>query len=530
MKPIRINLTFAILASLACLLSLTWILLSIISFKTAEKDLLTQKNEEGRILLSSFVNLVPLPLIRLNDASPAGIFARRLVNERAITGLTVVNTGGGVMYRVTDKGEMDAALAEALRTGAASSLFSSDGRLLYRYSPLQDGPKIEGAARLTLSLAAERDRLARSRHLFLAYFIIDFLLLLGLGSFLLARIVVTPIRKLLAATERITAGDYSHMLHIPGCSEIVELSDSFNMMQMVLREKQEEVESHMHSLQKANVELQEAREETIRSEKMASVGLLAAGMAHEIGSPLSAIIGYAGILRDEMSHDPDRADYLRRIEQEAGRIDRIVRDLLNYARPSPPENERVDIAPFLGNVVDMLERQGVFKKVSLNLSIAEHLPMVCLDRHQLLQVLINLVLNARDAMPEGGVLELSAVADVMGTTPERSESASHFSVMGRRREDFGGVFRTPFPGGEDSAPCLRIVVSDSGEGISPESLEKIFDPFFTTKEPGKGTGLGLSISASIIDSFGGRITVESAQGQGSRFTIWLPACSAEEEP
>ena len=530
MKPIRINLTFAILASLACLLSLTWILLSIISFKTAEKDILTQKNEEGRILLSSFVNLVPLPLIRLNDATPAGTFARRLANERAIAGLTVVNTGGGVMYRVADMSGMDGALAETLRTGAASSRFSRDGRLLFHYSPLPDGPRIAGAVRLTLSLAAERDRMARSRHLFLAYFIIDFLLLLGLGSFLLARIVVTPIRKLLAATERITAGEYSHMLHIPGCSEIVELSDSFNMMQLALREKQEEVESHMHSLQKANAELQEAREETIRSEKMASVGLLAAGMAHEIGSPLSAIIGYSGILREEMAHDPDRADYLMRIEQEAGRIDRIVRDLLNYARPSPPENERVDIAPFLENVVGMLERQGVFKKVSLNLRIDGHLPMVCLDRHQLLQVLVNLVLNARDAMAEGGVLEISASADVMGTIRDRSDSASRSSLVGRRREDFGGVFRTTYPGGMDSAPCLRIVVSDSGEGISPESLEKIFDRFYTTKEPGKGTGLGLSISASIIDSFGGRITVESAQGQGSRFTIWLPACSAEEDP
>lgn len=530
MKPFRVNLTFAILASLACLLSLTWILLSLISFKTAEKDILIQKNGEGRILLASFVNLVPFPLDRLNDATPAGSFAVRLANERAIAGLTVVNPEGWPMYRVAEREGLDAGLTRALRTGDATSSFSKDGRLLYHYAPLRDGARIAGAARLTLSLAAERDRLTRSRHLFLSYFMLDFLLLLGLGSFLLSRVVVSPIRKLLAATERITAGDYSHMLHIPGCAEIVDLSDSFNMMQLALREKQEEVAAHVRSLQKANLELQTAREETIRSEKMASVGLLAAGMAHEIGSPLSAIIGYAGIMRDEVAHDPDKADYLRRIEQEAGRIDRIVRDLLNYARPTPAENERVAIAPFLREAMEMLEHQGIFKKIVLSLSVAENLPAVYLDRHQLLQVLINLVLNARDAMPGGGRLEVIATVDAMGTAYDRSESTGHIVTMGRRREDFGGVFRTPFPVDEFAVPCVRIVVGDSGEGISPASLEKIFDPFFTTKEPGKGTGLGLSISASIIDSFGGRITVESAPGKGSRFSIWLPACPVESEP
>jgi len=433
------------------------------------------------------------------------------------------------MYRVAEKGELDDGLEKALRTGLASSVFSSDGRVLYHYAPLKNGARVAGAARLTLSLAAERDRLTRSRHLFLSYFILDFLLLLGLGSFLLARVVVSPIRKLLAATERITAGDYSHMLHIPGCSEIVELSDSFNLMQLALREKQEEVAAHVRSLQKANLELNTAREETVRSEKMASVGLLAAGMAHEIGSPLSAIIGYAGILRDEVAHDPDKADYLRRIEQEAGRIDRIVRDLLNYARPTPAENERVDIAPFLREAMEMLDRQGIFKKMSISLSIAGDLPTVCLDRHQLLQVLINLVLNARDAMPAGGKLEVTATKDVMETAYERSKSTGQMT-LGRRREDFGGIFRAPFPVDEFAASCVRIVISDSGEGIAPESLEKIFDPFFTTKEPGKGTGLGLSISASIIDSFGGRITVESAPEKGARFSIWLPACPVESEP
>jgi len=528
MKPVRINLTFAILASLACLLGLTWILLSLISFKTAEKDLLTQKNGEGRLLLASFVNLVPFPLQPLADASPAGTFAARLSQDASFVGLLVVDPRGGTVYKVADRQGMDGGLAKTLQRGGPSSTFSGDGRLLFHYAPLRDGDRTVGAARLTLSLASERDRLARSRHLFLAYFIIDFLLLLWLGSYLLERIVVAPIRKLLTATERIAVGDYSHMLHIPGCTEVVELADSFNMMQLSLRNKQEEVSAHVKSLQKANLELQAAREESVRSEKMASVGLLAAGMAHEIGSPLSAIIGYAGILRDEVGGDPALADYLRRIEQEAGRIDRIVRDLLNYARPTRPEMERVDLAPFLRDAVDMLERQGIFKKIAITLRLDEELPVVILDRNQLLQVLINLIINGRDAMPDGGALEIRAAADVMDVTRGSTDSSASAVTMGRRREDFGGVFRSPYPTGDGAAPCVRITVSDSGAGIAGEHLEKIFDPFFTTKEPGRGTGLGLSISASIIDAFGGRITVESSPGEGSHFTIWLPAAQGEE--
>jgi hypothetical protein len=399
--------------------------------------------------------------------------------------------------------------------------------MIVRTAALRAGDRVVGAARLSLSLDREQERLLRSRRLFLAYFVLDFLLLLGIGSLLLTRIAVTPIRRLLAATERITAGDYGHPVHVPGSREIADLAASFNTMQESLRAKRDEVEQHLASLQEANRALQEAREETLRSEKMASIGLLAAGMAHEVGTPLSAILGFATILQEEIGDDPAKHDYLRRIDHEARRIDRIVRDLLNYARPAPAEYEEVAVGRLVADTLDMLRHQGAFRKVETTLEVAEGLPTLSLDRHQLMQVLINLLLNARDAMPDGGTLMVRArTGEFRPEVPAGPPNPARVA-MGRRREDFGGMFLKPFQGEGEKVPCVRIEVADTGQGIAPEHLGRIFDPFFSTKEPGKGTGLGLSICARIIDSFGGRVTVESTKGEGTRFTVWLPVSKSE---
>ncbi len=522
-RSFRFSLTFAILSSLACLLVLTWILLSLISFKTAEKDLFAQKNEEARVLLASFISILPSPESPFNDGCPAALLAANLARERDFAGLRVIDAKGVTVYSLADKRGVDTGLTATLKTGGESFTFSRDGNVLLRYKAIRAGDRITGATRLALSLSGEYERLNRSQHIFLAYFILDFFLLLAFGSFLLSRIIVVPMRKLLAATERISAGDYTHSVPVPGGAEIAELAESFNGMLAVLRSKKEEAEAYMKSLEKANSELSAAREETIRTEKMASIGLLAAGTAHEIGTPLAAIIGYAGILHEELADDEIKADHLRRIEQEASRIDRIVRDLLNYARPTAAEYENVDVPALLSETFDMMERQGIFKKLRTSLEVEKDIPRLCVDRGQLMQVLINLMVNARDAMPDGGELAVRAYSGELRLATEKEPEQPHFTTMGRRKEDFQGAFRASFLSGRSLTNCVKIEISDSGSGIDEQLLGKIFDPFFTTKEPGKGTGLGLSISARIIDSFGGRITVESAKGKGTRFVIWLPA-------
>ncbi|WP_243371429.1 ATP-binding protein [Geotalea sp. SG265] len=521
MRPFRISLTVSILSSLACLLILTWLLLSLISFKTAEKDLLHQKNDEGRILLAAFVDVLPTSLGNLPGDTIIRNFSARLAKEKDFAGIHVVDAGGRTIYSAGDFRNSDRQLQETLATGRATYAYSRDGRFIYRYAPIEAANKITGAARLTISLKRAQERLAGSRRMFVAYFVLDFLLLLGIGSFMLSRIVVVPVRKLLTATARIASGDYRHTVKVPGSAEIAELAESFNTMAEVLEQKRLEVERTVQYLEQANRDLQTAREESIRSEKMASVGLLAAGTAHEVGTPLAAIIGYAGILKDELKDDDVKTDYVNRIEAEASRIDRIVRGLLDYARPTQSQREQVDVPRLVNDTVGLLQEQGVLKRLNLSIASGGDLPCVEVDPHQLQQVLINLVINARDAMAAGGSLEIRTEL-VLGDVAPLLKQDSGGGIVGRRKGDGNNAFR----GGKLISQCLNgwvtISVLDTGEGIVAEHLEKIFDPFFTTKEPGKGTGLGLAICARIIDSFNGRIVAESETGKGTAVTVWLP--------
>lgn len=484
MKAVRFSLTFYILSALSALLVLTWILLSLISFKTAENDLFAQKGEDGRLLLSSIVALMPRPLAPPVPESAAAGYLSQLSRERGFSGLLVVDRAGRKVHALRDRGESDAALSAALTSGRSSFQLSGDGKLVRCYAPVLDAGEVIGGARLTLSLEAEQDRLLASRHLFLAYFVLDFLLVLVLGSLLLSRTVVHPVRRLVSATRRIADGDLGGTVHVPGSAEVAELCDAFNAMVLALREKRGEVEEKVASLNRANREIVEAKNEAVRSEKMASVGLLAAGMAHEIGTPLSAIVGYTGILAEELAGDAEKSDYLRRISAESLRIDRIVRGLLDYARPKEAARQEVELLPLMEKVVELLTAQGVLKRLEVSVAAEAGLPVVHADPHQMEQLLVNLVMNARDAMPDGGELKLS----------------------GRREGD-----------------RVLLEVIDDGEGMLPEHLPRVFDPFFTTKEPGKGTGLGLAIVARIAESCGGRISVESEPGKGSRFALSLPA-------
>ncbi|MDD2321178.1 MAG: ATP-binding protein [Geobacteraceae bacterium] len=519
MKKFRFSLTFAILASLSCLLVFTWLLFSLLSFKTSEKDLLVQKSEEARLLLAAFLHLLPENFDVTSDPASAARFADRLAAEKNFRGLLVVDRNGRELFRMADPKGVDARLRGVLSSGLESASLTGNGKTLSRYAPLRAGEGMLGAARLTLSLAPEYERLSRTRSLFLAYFLLDFLLLLGFGSYLLSRWIVLPIRRLLAATGKIADGDLGYRVPVPGGREIADLAEAFNTMLDALCHKRDEVNDHIRSLERINKELQAARQETVRSEKMASVGLLAAGTAHELGTPLAAIIGYAGILRDELRDDPEKSDFLFRIEQEAGRIDRIIRGLLDYAKPSCKDWEAVDMVDVLQSTIDMLDGQGAFRNIAVSLSDVEPVPLLHADRQELQQVFTNLFINARDAMADSGTLSIRVSVD--GDSKPDSVSRSGKAVRGRRKDDFRGVFSEPLHPGT-AAYYVRVDVSDSGVGIAPENLERIFDPFFTMKEPGKGTGLGLAVTARIVDSLGGRITVESLPGKGTTFTVWLP--------
>jgi signal transduction histidine kinase len=212
---------------------------------------------------------------------------------------------------------------------------------------------------------------------------------------------------------------------------------------------------------------------------MASVGHLAAGMAHEIGNPLGAVVGYLELLKGDLS-DPDQRDLVERSLAETGRIDRLVRELLDFAKPSAVVREAFDPAVLGREVLDLLRHQGVFDQRSLYDELPEALPLVRMDPHRLRQVLVNLLLNARDATTVGSAIRLA---------------------------------------GAGEGDWVRLAVRDSGIGLSEEVRAHLFDPFYTTKATGRG--LGLAICRRIVEEAGGRIEVNSTPGLGSEFQVWL---------
>jgi two-component system NtrC family sensor kinase len=387
------------------------------------------------------------------------------------------------------------------------------------------GALLVGAAGIIVLLPL-LDSPVRATVYLVALLAVDVTIFALFGRYLLRRRVLAPLDRLVDDVEAIAAGDYARRLEVGEAAEIARLAQAFNRMAQVLIAHQERLAENVRSLQETNRQLTEARDELLRAEKMASVGRLGAGIAHEVGNPLGAIMGYLGVLRRTVA-DTRQHEFIAAAEQEAQRIDRIVGGLLDYARPKETRSVTIDVNDVLQQTVDLLERQGQFGRVRLTVELEPVLPPVQADPHQLQQVLVNLLLNARDALrsTEGAAVWIH-------TARSRSRVAS--LLPARRRDDPPDVDyshrrrfhqlprlprENPVPPGWET---VLITVRDNGPGIPAPLLEQIFEPFVTTKEPGQGTGLGLAVAARLIDSMGGTIRAESRNGDGATFTIVLP--------
>ncbi|NLC71892.1 MAG: HAMP domain-containing protein [Desulfuromonadaceae bacterium] len=309
------------------------------------------------------------------------------------------------------------------------------------------------------------------------------LIIIGFGVILLGKNVVRPLESLNASTRRVAAGDLDCRITAEGPKEFASLAESFNAMIHSLREKRREAESYIRELENTNRELGETREELIQAAKMASIGHLAAGMAHELGNPLAAVQGYVEILGSEAA-DENQREIAERALGEIERVNCLVRELLEYASPRKPEAiDCFDPVEAVREARTMLlhQRGGA---VPVSDGLPESLPRVSMPRHQLVQVFVNLLINARDA----------------------SVSASPRPIVLKGEED-----------GEN----IRLSVMDQGEGIPEENLPYLFEPFFTTRATGKGRGLGLAICRRIVADAGGRIEVASRPGGGTTFCVIL---------
>ena len=360
----------------------------------------------------------------------------------------------------------------------------------------------------------------RSQGLFIVLVVVDVVIFVILGNHLIKRLVLRPLEATVAVAEAIAGGDYERRVPEGRTREMAGLSRSLNRLTDELLHNQERLADNIRSLDETNRILNETQRELIQVEKMASIGRLAAGIAHEIGNPLGALLGYSSVLRRRGAD----AGLLDGIEREARRIDQIVRGLLDYARPGTAPREIVDVNGSIRRVLNLLRTQGRLSAVELNLDLQADLPGVEANPHRLDQMFLNLFTNADAAMDGDGRLTVRTLAEIYHPDRplpvRRADDPPGVDYSHLRRLRHGAIHDPRSL--EADVPVVRVVIADSGPGIPKEHLDDVFDPFFTTKPPGEGTGLGLAIVAGTVAELGGRIEVASVPGGGATFHIFLP--------
>jgi two-component system, NtrC family, sensor kinase len=325
--------------------------------------------------------------------------------------------------------------------------------------------------------------------------------LLGIGLLLAIHLAVTffmvrPLDALARAARRVAFGARELQLPRLPATELMSLGTSLRTMTEKLLSDERELRRHLDEIHEANQRLKQAQERLIRSERLASVGRLAAGLAHEVGNPITAMMGLEELLIAGGLSAEEQRDFLQRLQGETARIHRILRDLLDFARPirdiDPQANEPGDVAVSLAEVLSLVRPQKAFQGVDIETQVPPQPRLVALSRPRLVQVLLNLLLNA---------------ADALGSM--RSDSLRACS----------GSIRIQVENGTD---MVTVIVSDNGPGLAESVRPHLFEPFVTTKDIGQGTGLGLAVCRGLVESVGGSIRCDTAYGEGARFTIELP--------
>jgi two-component system NtrC family sensor kinase len=354
-----------------------------------------------------------------------------------------------------------------------------------------------GVLDVTVSLAAVQERLARSTRSAVLLSILAVFVISGSLFFLIGQVIRQPINRLIAATRRVAAGDWSPDSVSSAPDEIGFLARSFNEMVESVQTSQQDLE--MKVAQKAE-ELRTAQFQVIQAEKLSSVGLVAAGIAHELNSPLMAIVTFAHLVQRKLPQESQESDDIRMILREADRCAAIIRTLLDFSRDQSqaPELEPCEAPAIIERALKILNVELRGRGIETTITVDGPVPSINANAVQLTQVLVNLLINAMHAMPEGGTITIHT-----DTSP---------------RNAYSGLLLPLSPAGK----LVRIRVRDTGTGIPRDNIGKVFDPFFTTKPVGQGSGLGLSVSHSILKRHSGALLVDSDGRSWTEFTMLIP--------
>jgi signal transduction histidine kinase len=400
--------------------------------------------------------------------------------------------GAAAVSRALEADVGHGGVAFARAEGAGGALQASAGDEAAR-GRLVDVTVPQGDLTVTVKMRVDDDA-ARGTPLvrLVALYMVTFALaLIVFAYFALTRLIVRPVEALVAAADRVAHGSRTFAAPRAGARELADLAASVQAMTTTLVANEAAMRAKVE-------ELTSTRAQLVRSERMASVGRLAAGVAHEIGNPITAILGMEDLMLGGGLGDDEQKDFLKRMKRETERIHVVLHDLLDFARPEATAPSGAPAAPadvreVVDTVTALVRPQKTFKSIAVSAELPEEALRVKLPGPRLTQVLLNLALNAGAAVGS-----------------KTREGGSGKVVLRARRE-------------EGPPPRVRIEVEDDGTGVPASMREKIFEPFVTTKEVGEGSGLGLAVCRGLIESAGGEIGVDPSYAHGARFYLVLPA-------
>ncbi len=468
---------------------------------------------EGKLLIAAISeNLVNCGFTKIVNYPACNRKIDILLKKSRYSSLLILRPDMKKRYAIYKKGIMEKELIELTNqaiktkkilkkfTGSTWGVFRKQKAHLVISSPVMENNKLMGGISIVLNLNVIFNELRKSQKPILSYIWINALILSLMGLYTLSKITVRPIKKLLESAETFNEENGAFFLNEQEGSEFNQLSKALNRLVYRISQGKKELRRTVKSLEKANIDLKKAQNDIINAEKLASVGRLSAGIAHEIGNPISIVLGYLELLRQEDITDDERKDFLGRAENEINRINFIIRQLLDFSRPSTGIDMRpVEIHEIINDIADVFKFQPAMSKIEIKTYLRAKTDTIMADPSQLRQLFLNLMINAADAISSSE--KSSGIIKIETKTIKDENTANDASI--------------------------EILFTDNGIGIPKENMGNLFDPFFTTKEPGKGTGLGLSVSYMIVEALGGKIKAESLENHGTTMHITLPLYHGE---
>jgi two-component system NtrC family sensor kinase len=483
--------------NIAILFFVAMLLINIVTLMTAQRDIVRKEAARGQFILSTLEADLLKSLRLASDPSPSISRAEvnRLLTEAGVSDAQILGKNNERVYFGSSPKALQDELMKQCRKvmrskkheanffGTTWGVFWKQPSDLVLSSPLLQNDRAIAAVSIVLPLKGIYHSLRQSQKMLFIYLFINTAILTFIGIYRLSKVYFQPLARLARRAEDYRENDEMLFSVRKEDNELHRLSGALNSMLRRISADKEKLRATVNSLEAANLKLKKAQKEIIRAEKLASVGRLSAGIAHEIGNPIGIVMGYLELLKQKDIPDAEKKEYIHRTEEEIERINTIIRQLLEISRPSTAGLKVVSTHDLIDDIAQVLK--------------------VLADANQLRQVFLNLIINAADAISSGGKSvngKLTIRSSLIDAKADRPEDARSF---------------------------LKIMFIDNGPGISEENISNIFDPFFTTKEPGKGTGLGLSVSYMIVEGFGGEMSVDSKIGEGTTMTLRLPVFERE---